>query len=74
MKATESRFHGGLLVPLRQLTVNLDASVTTPCNTEPQSQSSQTVLALGEQDVAAQEGIEGSSIHTGKYRMLDTVV
>lgn len=74
MKATESGFHGGLLVPLRQLTVNLDASVTTPCDIDPQSRSSQMVLATCDQDVVHDEGIECSSIHTRKDRTLDTVV
>ena len=74
MTATESGLHGALLVPLRQLTVSLDSSGSTHRDVEPQSRSSQMVLATCDQDVAEEEGMEDSSIHTGKDRTLDTVV
>ncbi|KAM5545307.1 hypothetical protein V8D89_000920 [Ganoderma adspersum] len=69
MKATESNFHTAS--PLRQVTVTIDAAVTTQSE---QNRSSEMVLAICEQDVAPNEGIEGSGIHTGKDRTLDMIV
>ena len=70
IKATKSGF--GAAFPLCPLAVTVDTSVTTRYDLG--QRSSDTVLAIHEEDFARVEGTEGSSTHIGEERKLDTIV
>ncbi len=74
-KAPTQRSHGIYCLPLAPLTVAVNTTVTTHCDSQSRGRSNSVrVLVIGEEEFPSKDGLEGSSTFTIEERKLDDAV